>query len=209
MSNTQTWCVNCIISLAVFRFNSKTGRTKSIARKTRRYRIEIRPDIHRSHVKNILPTDPWRLATTYDCTFWKYFIASSFQSITLRHWGKYQVELPLHVDSAFSFFMQLFEGLKAYRGVDGKIRVFRPDLNMQRMNGSAIRSRLPTFDGIELIKCINRLISIDQEWVPHSTSASLYIRPALIGIDVSYPLWSLELFIGTTSSYNGILINVK
>lgn len=91
------------------------------------------------------------------------------------------------------YILQLFEGLKAYRGVDGKIRVFRPDLNMKRMNASAARSRLPTFDGRELLKCINRLVTIDQEWVPHSTSASLYIRPTLIGIDVSYPLRTLKL----------------
>lgn len=75
--------------------------------------------------------------------------------------------------------------MKAYRGIDGKIRVFRPDLNMQRMNLSAHRSGLPTFDGFELIKIINRLISIDQEWVPHSEASSLYIRPTLIGIDVN------------------------
>lgn len=75
--------------------------------------------------------------------------------------------------------------MKAYRGVDGKIRVFRPEMNMERMNASAVRSGLPTFNGNELIKCINRLISIDQEWVPHSEASSLYIRPTLIGIDVS------------------------
>lgn len=75
--------------------------------------------------------------------------------------------------------------MKAYRGVDGRIRVFRPHLNMDRMNLSAERSGLPTFDGHELVQCINRLISIDQEWVPHSEASSLYIRPTLIGIDVS------------------------
>jgi len=75
--------------------------------------------------------------------------------------------------------------MKAYRGVDGKIRLFRPELNMERMNNSAIRVGLPSFRGEELIKCICRLISIDQEWVPHSTASSLYIRPTLIGIDVS------------------------
>lgn len=77
--------------------------------------------------------------------------------------------------------------MKAYRGVDGKIRVFRPNMNMNRMNLSAKRSGLPTFDGEELIECMNRLIAIDQEWVPHTESASLYIRPTLIGIDVSPP----------------------
>lgn len=75
--------------------------------------------------------------------------------------------------------------MKAYRGKDGKIRVFRPEMNMERMNASAKRSGLPTFNGMELINCINRLISIDQEWVPHCEASSLYIRPTLIGIDVS------------------------
>ncbi|XP_017778448.1 PREDICTED: branched-chain-amino-acid aminotransferase isoform X2 [Nicrophorus vespilloides] len=79
--------------------------------------------------------------------------------------------------------IELFEGMKAYRGVDGRIRVFRPDLNMQRMNLSAKGSGLPTFDGMELIKTINKLLTIDQEWVPHSEASSLYIRPTLIGID--------------------------
>ncbi|XP_049820988.1 branched-chain-amino-acid aminotransferase, cytosolic [Aethina tumida] len=79
--------------------------------------------------------------------------------------------------------IELFEGLKAYRGVDGKIRIFRPDMNMNRMNQSAQSSGLPTFDGQELIKCLNRLIQVDQEWVPHASGSSLYIRPTLIGID--------------------------
>ncbi|XP_021927854.1 branched-chain-amino-acid aminotransferase isoform X2 [Zootermopsis nevadensis] len=78
---------------------------------------------------------------------------------------------------------ELFEGMKAYRGVDGKIRIFRPEMNMERMNQTALRAGLPTFDGANLIKCLCRLISIDQEWVPHSESSSLYIRPTLIGID--------------------------
>ena len=90
------------------------------------------------------------------------------------------------------YYSQLFEGLKSYRGVDGKVRIFRPDLNMQRMNLSAQRAGLPTFDGVEMIKCINRLIQVDQEWVPHSEGSSLYIRPTLIGIDVS--IWSLFYF---------------
>uniref|UniRef100_A0A8D8QPN8 Branched-chain-amino-acid aminotransferase n=2 Tax=Cacopsylla melanoneura TaxID=428564 RepID=A0A8D8QPN8_9HEMI len=79
--------------------------------------------------------------------------------------------------------VELFEGMKAYRGVDGHIRMFRPDLNMDRMNRSALRAGLPQFDPEEMIQCLNRLIQIDQEWVPHTTAASLYIRPTLIGTD--------------------------
>lgn len=80
--------------------------------------------------------------------------------------------------------------MKAYRGVDGRIRLFRPNMNMNRMNSSAKRSGLPTFDGDQYIDCIRQLISIDQEWVPHTDAASLYIRPTLIGIDVSILFFS-------------------
>lgn len=58
-------------------------------------------------------------------------------------------------------------------------------MNMHRMNLSARASGLPTFDSEELLKCLKRLVSIDQEWVPHAEGASLYLRPTLIGIDVS------------------------
>lgn len=90
------------------------------------------------------------------------------------------------IDSFLTCLCQLFEGMKAYRGVDGRIRLFRPNMNMNRMNLSAKRSGLPTFEGEELIQCMKRLVSIDQEWVPHTESSSLYIRPTLIGIDVSF-----------------------
>lgn len=69
--------------------------------------------------------------------------------------------------------------------MDDKIRLFRPDLNMKRMNLAAHRSGLPIFDGEELINCMKRLIQIDQEWVPHSEASTLYIRPTLIGTEVS------------------------
>lgn len=94
-------------------------------------------------------------------------------------------EIFLKLNSIFFFHLQLFEGMKAYRGVDGKIRIFRPDMNMARMNLAAQRSGLPTFEGKEFVQCLSRLLSIDSEWVPHTEAASLYIRPTLIGIDVS------------------------
>ena len=78
---------------------------------------------------------------------------------------------------------ELFEGMKAYRGVDGKIRMFRPMHNMARMNVTAARCCLPTFDGAELLRCIRELVLLDSAWVPHDTSSSLYIRPTLIGTE--------------------------
>ncbi|XP_041366099.1 branched-chain-amino-acid aminotransferase-like [Gigantopelta aegis] len=90
--------------------------------------------------------------------------------------------LSLHPASkVLHYASELFEGMKAYRGVDNKIRLFRPLENMKRMNNTAKRAALPTFDGAELVKCIKKLISIDQEFVPYSTTSTLYVRPTLIG----------------------------
>lgn len=92
--------------------------------------------------------------------------------------------LELHPGAkVFHYANELFEGLKAYRGVDNKIRLFRPSENMIRMNSTAQRTSLPTFDGQELITCMKKLISLDKEWVPYSENDSLYIRPTLIGIE--------------------------
>lgn len=91
---------------------------------------------------------------------------------------------PLVLDPSacvFHYSFELFEGLKAYRDAEDKIRIFRPDKNMARMNKSAHRIVLPTFDSEELIKCIGELIKLDKEMIPKQKGYSLYIRPTLIG----------------------------
>lgn len=103
-------------------------------------------------------------------------------------WGKPRIcpihNLQLHpAAKVLHYATELFEGSKAYRGPDDKIRVFRLDLNMKRMNSSAQRILLPTFEGGELISCIKKLVEIDQEWVPYSQTSTLYIRPTLIGTE--------------------------
>ncbi|KAJ6519578.1 aminotransferase [Mycena sanguinolenta] len=75
----------------------------------------------------------------------------------------------------------LFEGMKAYRDEQGKVSLFRPDMNMKRMNSSARRIALPTFNGEALIDLIKQLIRIDKHWVPKEPGHSLYVRPTLIG----------------------------
>jgi len=105
-----------------------------------------------------------------------------------RGWGTPEIKpfgnFSIHPGSKVLHYAQeLFEGMKAYRGVDGKIRLFRPMHNMARMNLTASRACLPTFDGHELVECIRRLVVVDQEWVPHDTSSSLYIRPTMIGTE--------------------------
>ncbi|TMS36522.1 hypothetical protein L596_003668 [Steinernema carpocapsae] len=103
-------------------------------------------------------------------------------------WGRPEIS-PLHNLSlhpgakVLHYAVELFEGMKAYRGVDNKIRLFRPDMNMARMRRTAIRSALPDFDSEECIKIISDLVRLDRDWVPQSNTSSLYIRPTFIGTD--------------------------
>ncbi|KAH9487163.1 Branched-chain-amino-acid aminotransferase, mitochondrial [Psilocybe cubensis] len=75
----------------------------------------------------------------------------------------------------------IFEGMKAYTDPEGNIRMFRPDMNMKRMNTSAHRIALPTFNGDALLELIKQLIRIDKHWIPSEPGHSLYVRPTLIG----------------------------
>ncbi|KAK4336825.1 hypothetical protein RND71_043946 [Anisodus tanguticus] len=83
----------------------------------------------------------------------------------------------------FHYAQELFEGMKAYRCDDGAIRLFRPEMNMARMIKTSIRAGLPEFDKDELLKCIKKLIKIEENWVPNKPMHSLYIRPTFIGIE--------------------------
>ncbi|RLV95818.1 Branched-chain-amino-acid aminotransferase cytosolic [Spathaspora sp. JA1] len=85
----------------------------------------------------------------------------------------------------FHYAFELFEGMKAYRDNNGKIRTFRGDKNMIRMNKSAERIALPTFDGEELLKCIDKFLLLDSDFVPEGKGYSLYLRPTLIGTTAS------------------------
>uniref|UniRef100_A0A672HGV7 Branched-chain-amino-acid aminotransferase n=1 Tax=Salarias fasciatus TaxID=181472 RepID=A0A672HGV7_SALFA len=109
-------------------------------------------------------------------------LTEGWQAPLIRPFGN----LSLHpACSSLHYGIQLFEGLKVYRGDDGRLRLFRPTLNMKRMASSAKRACLPAFDQSELLECIRRLVEIEQDWVPHSNSASLYIRPTFIGTEPS------------------------
>lgn len=77
----------------------------------------------------------------------------------------------------------IFEGMKAYRGADGKIRLFRPEKNMQRLNLSCSRLCLPEVDEAFALDCLKKLIDIDKDWIPSADGTSLYIRPFVFGVD--------------------------
>lgn len=82
-------------------------------------------------------------------------------------------------NSTLHYAVSLFEGLKAYRNNDN-VYLFRPELNMSRMRKSAERVCFPDFDGDEFLKCLERLLVLEQEWIYNKRGYSLYIRPTYI-----------------------------
>ena len=77
----------------------------------------------------------------------------------------------------------IFEGLKAFRGSDGSIHLFRPTANFARMNKSAERMCMPTIPVDEVMKGLRMLLETDADWVPDVQGASLYIRPTMIATE--------------------------
>jgi branched-chain amino acid aminotransferase len=90
---------------------------------------------------------------------------------------------PLQLDPAASvlhYAQEIFEGLKAYRWADGSVWTFRPEANAQRFQRSARRLALPELPEADFVAAIERLVQIDQEWVPTAPETSLYLRPFMI-----------------------------
>ena len=77
----------------------------------------------------------------------------------------------------------VFEGMKAYRTADDRVLLFRPEKNMARLNSSNDRLCIPQIDEEFAQKAIEKLVSVDRDWIPKSEGASLYIRPFIIGVD--------------------------
>ncbi|KAM9510605.1 branched-chain-amino-acid aminotransferase, mitochondrial-like [Guaruba guarouba] len=107
-----------------------------------------------------------------------------------RGWGPPRIrplrDLGLHPAACgLHYGIALFEGLRAFHGADGRVRLFRPELNMERMERSARRLCLPTFDRGELLECIRALVRVESAWVPRGGGASLYIRPVLLGTEAA------------------------
>lgn len=85
--------------------------------------------------------------------------------------------------SVLHYGQEIFEGLKAYRSPQGDIQLFRPKLNIKRMNTSAERLCMPTLDVDVVLRGLKRLIKTDAKWVPATKGASLYIRPTMIATE--------------------------
>ena len=90
---------------------------------------------------------------------------------------------PLAIDPAASslhYALQCFEGMKAYLDDKNQIRLFRPDMNMKRLNRSMARLCMPPVNESQLLECLKELIRVERSWIPEGYGYSLYVRPTAI-----------------------------
>lgn len=102
-------------------------------------------------------------------------------------WG----ELELHSEETITMHMaatclhygqEAFEGLKAFRGKDGKIRVFRPEANALRLQSTCDGILMPQIPVDLFLEAVKKAVKMNERFVPpYESGAALYIRPLLIG----------------------------
>ncbi|MDG1024234.1 MAG: branched-chain amino acid aminotransferase [Flavobacteriaceae bacterium] len=87
---------------------------------------------------------------------------------------------PLTLDpsaSVLHYGQAVFEGMKAFKDTDGKLWLFRPQDNFNRINLSAKRLQIPEFPESYFFEGMKSLLKLDQDWVQSGTGNSLYVRP--------------------------------
>jgi len=86
---------------------------------------------------------------------------------------------PFQLDPACAvlhYAQEIFEGMKAYRLIDGGVGLFRPEQNARRFNASAERMAMPTLPEELFLGAVEALVRIDEPWIPIG-KGSLYLRP--------------------------------
>ena len=89
---------------------------------------------------------------------------------------------PVPVDPAnatLHYGQAVFEGLKAFMGDDGVVRIFRPDMNYKRLRNSCERLCIPAPAEDHFYAAMESLIALDHGWIPRKRGQALYIRPLI------------------------------
>ena len=103
-------------------------------------------------------------------------------------WGEIEVSsselIPMHMAaSCLHYGQEAFEGLKAFRGKDGQVRVFRMDENAKRIQRSAEGIMMPALPVEKFMEMVKMVVRLNARFIPpYGSGASLYIRPLEIGM---------------------------
>ena len=127
-------------------------------------------------------------------------------------WG----EIEVHSDENISMHMaatclhygqESFEGLKAYRGKDGKVRLFRPEENAMRMQSTSRGILMPEVSTEMFIEMVEKAVKLNARFIPpYGHGATLYIRPLMIGVGATVgvkpsPEYLFMIFVTPVGAY--------
>lgn len=102
-------------------------------------------------------------------------------------WGELEISsceyINMHMAATcLHYGQEAFEGLKAFRGKDGKIRIFRLEGNAERLQSTCNGILMPELSTEKFREAIIKVVKLNERFVPpYESGASLYIRPLLIG----------------------------
>jgi len=114
---------------------------------------------------------PYRYVTNYKDGKWDEGVLTEDDKIVLSECA-----------GVLQYAQTVFEGLKAYTTVDGKIVCFRPDLNAERLISSATRLECPALPKKRFLEAVDKVVSANAAYVPpYGSGATLYLRPYLFG----------------------------
>jgi branched-chain amino acid aminotransferase len=136
--------------------------------------------VTRATVKKQRPKDS---ELTFGTVFTDHMFVLDFQEE--KGWYDPRVEPygPLSMDPAAAvlhYAQAVFDGLKAFRGRDGRVRLFRPQKHVERLIQSSQRLCIPPLDPDLALKSLVTLVGIEKDWVPSMVGTSLYVRPTII-----------------------------
>ena len=103
-------------------------------------------------------------------------------------WGELEVNsseiINIHMAATcLHYGQEAFEGLKAFRGKDGKVRVFRMEENAKRLQSSSQGIVMAEFPVERFEEAVRKVVKLNERFIPpYGSGASLYIRPLLIGL---------------------------
>ena len=83
----------------------------------------------------------------------------------------------------FHYGQEMFEGLKAYKAADGRVLLFRPNMNAKRTNHTNSRLCIPKIAEEDFVDAVKAIVKVDERWIPTKPDTSLYIRPFIIATD--------------------------
>lgn len=124
--------------------------------------------------------------------FGKYFTDHMFTMdwTVEKGWHNAKIEPygPLCLDPAtlvLHYAQETFEGLKAYKTKDGRILLFRPEMNARRFANSNRRLCMEVLPEDMFVEAIERLVEFEKDWIPTAEGTSLYIRPFMFATEAA------------------------